>query len=58
MRLAADAAFAGINLEAELDPAKYVGRAPEQVSEFLAGVVDPIRSRYPGLLKQSADLHV
>ncbi len=30
-----------------LDPALYVGRAPEQVDEFLSDVIDPILSRYP-----------
>lgn len=34
-------------IDAALDPALYVGRAPEQVDEFLADVVDPILSRYP-----------
>ena len=34
-------------IDAVLDPALYVGRAPEQVDEFISGVVDPILSRYP-----------
>ncbi|HTU25362.1 MAG TPA: adenylosuccinate lyase [Pirellulales bacterium] len=46
-RLAADPAFAGVNVAAALDPAAYVGRAPEQVDEFLAADVEPILSRYP-----------
>jgi adenylosuccinate lyase len=43
-RLADDAAFP-LNrdeIQAELDPQGYTGRAPEQVDEFLADVVDPI----------------
>ena len=36
-------------IDAVLDPALYVGRAPEQVDEFLADVVDPILSRYPDI---------
>ena len=39
-RLAADPAFAGVDaatLRRELEPARYVGRAPEQVREFLDG---------------------
>lgn len=44
-RLAADPHFAGIELERLLDPAAHVGRAPEQVDEFLAEVVEPIRAR-------------
>jgi adenylosuccinate lyase len=46
-RLAADEAFAKVNLKAALDPAKFVGRAPEQVDEFLAEVIAPILRRYP-----------
>jgi adenylosuccinate lyase len=42
-RLASDPAF-GLGLtdiREAADPAEYVGRAPEQVDEFLAEVVDP-----------------
>jgi adenylosuccinate lyase len=41
-RLAGDAAFAGVSpqrLRQELDPACYVGRAPQQVVEFVEGPV-------------------
>jgi adenylosuccinate lyase len=44
-RLATDDAFQGIDLEAALDPAGLVGRAPEQVDEFLAEVIEPLRSQ-------------
>ena len=46
-RLSGDAAFAGIDLAAAMDPAHFVGRAPEQVDEFLQNVIAPIRVRYP-----------
>ncbi len=46
-RLAADEAFAGLDLAALADPAQFVGRAPEQVDEFLAEVIEPIRNKYP-----------
>ena len=39
-RLARDPAFAKVDatrLRAELDPARYVGRAPEQVQEYVDG---------------------
>lgn len=42
-RIAADPAF-GLTeeeLSAELDPAKYIGRAPEQVTAFLTDIVRP-----------------
>ncbi len=48
-RIAADPAFAGANIEAALDPHQYVGRAPQQVDEFLTDIVAPIRSRYRNL---------
>jgi adenylosuccinate lyase len=43
-RLAADPAF-GVpttDLEAVADPSQYVGRAPQQVDEFLAEVIRPL----------------
>jgi adenylosuccinate lyase len=42
-RLAADRDFPrGVDLTAAADPARYVGRAPEQVDEFLSEVVAPL----------------
>ncbi|HPM79782.1 MAG TPA: adenylosuccinate lyase [Candidatus Anammoximicrobium sp.] len=52
-RLAGDKAFAGIDLEAALDPAQFVGRAPQQVDEFVEQVVTPIRQRYGRELLQA-----
>lgn len=49
-RLAADASF-GVpvdDLRAVLTPARFVGRSPEQVDEFLAEVVQPILDAAPG----------
>jgi adenylosuccinate lyase len=46
-RLAADPAF-GVpvaDLEATLDPSRFVGRAPQQVDEFLEEVVGPVLAR-------------
>ncbi|BAM03758.1 adenylosuccinate lyase [Phycisphaera mikurensis] len=57
-RLRGEPAFAGLDLEAVLEPSAYVGRAPEQVDAFLAGVVEPIRSRYAGRLDAAAELRV
>lgn len=57
-RLAADPAFAGIDLHAELDARRFVGRSPEQVAAFLRDHVEPIRARHPGLLAQRRDVHV
>ncbi len=48
-RIAADRAF-GVSrgeLEEDLRPELYVGRAPAQVDEFLAEWVEPVLARYP-----------
>jgi len=55
-RLAADKAFAGVDLEAELDPARFVGRAPQQVDEFMAEVVEPLLARWPESQNDDADV--
>ncbi|HEX5443786.1 MAG TPA: adenylosuccinate lyase [Pirellulales bacterium] len=57
-RLKADAAFAAVDWSAALDPARFVGRAPEQVDEFLAEIVAPIRTRYAAQLAGDAELRV
>jgi adenylosuccinate lyase len=57
-RLRPDKAFVGIDLESVMAPARYVGRAPQQVEQFVRQVVEPIRARYPGAQKASADLKV
>jgi adenylosuccinate lyase len=53
-RLRADPLFARIDLVKVLDPIQFVGRAPEQVDEFIAQEVEPIRRRYPQLMGQQA----
>jgi adenylosuccinate lyase len=55
-RLAGDSAFAAVDLQATLDPRQFVGRAPEQVDDFLEEVVQPIRERYADSLKQNAEV--
>ena len=45
-RLAADPAFGRVNLAAVTKPSQYVGRAPRQVDDFVAEVVEPIRAKY------------
>ncbi|TWT78013.1 Adenylosuccinate lyase [Posidoniimonas polymericola] len=44
-RLRNDPAFAGVDIDAAVDAAGLVGRAPEQVDEFLNEVVEPILVR-------------
>jgi adenylosuccinate lyase len=57
-RLRADENFAGIDIDALLDPTAFVGRAPEQVDDFLAKEVAPIRTAYKDALGQQSNLRV
>jgi len=55
-RLKHDPFFAGLDFADAPDPAHFVGRAPQQVDEFLAEQVEPILSQYPQLRGQQADV--
>jgi adenylosuccinate lyase len=57
-RLRREPLFAGVNVDAVLEPSRYVGRAPEQVEEFIAAEIAPVRARYGRLLGQSAEVDV
>ncbi len=57
-RLRSDPAMRKINLDHVLDPAAFVGRAPEQVTEFVEQVVEPIRHRYASTIGQTVELKV
>lgn len=57
-RLRADIAFARIDFEKVLDPQSYVGRAPQQVDEFIKTIVAPIRKRYSKQLNRRVELNV
>jgi adenylosuccinate lyase len=57
-RLKGDKAFAGVNIDALMDPKEFVGRAPQQVQEFLIEQVEPIRRRYADRLGQKGELRV
>lgn len=57
-RLQADEDFPEIDMEKVLEPSQYVGRSPEQVDEFLANIVAPIRSRFESQLAQKEELRV
>jgi adenylosuccinate lyase len=57
-RLAADPAFRAVDLMRACDPSRLVGRAPEQVDEFVAEVVDPIRRKYPHAVDGEAEISV
>jgi adenylosuccinate lyase len=57
-RLAGDSAFPTLEFSALLDPKRYVGRAPEQVSAFITDLVQPIRERYPSIRARPRDVDV
>ncbi len=57
-RLAADGAFSKVDLRAALGPAQFIGRAPQQVDEFLSEVARPIRAKYPGVSADDGDVDV
>lgn len=45
-------------LEALLNPSTFIGRAPEQVEEFLQEEVQPVLSKYPNLVDRDVELKV
>ena len=57
-RLAADEAFSNVDFAATLNVLDYVGRAPQQVDDFLAEVIDPIRAKYGPIGELNEDLRV
>ena len=57
-RIRDEKAFKGIDLDAVLDPSQFVGRAPEQVDEFVAAIVDPIAKKYADQLTYTPQLKV
>ncbi len=57
-RLKADDAFSKVDITARANPKLYVGRSAQQVDEFVAGIVEPIRKRYTGKLQQKVLIKV
>jgi adenylosuccinate lyase len=57
-RLEADPAFAGVDFTQIRQPAGLVGRAPQQVDEFLEQEIAPLRRQYAHLLNQTTELNV
>lgn len=57
-RLQSDPAFAKVSLRAALDPKRYIGRAPQQVDEFLTAAVAPVRRKYKQQLNKKVELKV
>ncbi len=57
-RLAADEEFTTLDFEAAMEPTQFVGRAPQQVDDFIEEVVKPIRQRYAQGEALSAEVNV
>ncbi len=57
-RLKANIAFRKVNFEKVLEPKSYIGRAPQQVDEFLRDIVAPIRRKYRKELNRKVTLEV
>jgi len=57
-RLRADIAFRKVNFEKVLNPKAYIGRAPQQVDEFIRSIVTPIRKKYRKELGKKVELNV
>lgn len=54
-RLSGDPLFARVDLSQSLDARRFIGRAPQQVDQFVAEVIEPIRRRYAADLSRQAD---
>ncbi len=57
-RIKGDQAFVSLDIDALLDPSAFVGRAPQQVDDFLAALVTPVRARYAAQLGRGGELNV
>lgn len=57
-RIKADSAFAGVDLDTILEPSRFIGRAPQQVDEFISACVEPVRRKYAHKLGASVELEV
>ena len=57
-RLRADPIFRGVDFDHLLERGNFVGRAPQQVAEFIGQEIVPIRQRYAHLLQQNAEVNV
>ena len=57
-RLKNDSAFAKVDFKKVLNPIDYIGRAPEQVDDFIAEVVKPAIKKYRGQINKKTELKV
>ncbi len=59
-RIASDPAFSNIKerLPRLLEPKNFIGRAPQQVEEFVKGVVEPLLERHKDLIEKPIQIRV
>ena len=57
-RLGDDPDFAKVDLNRAVDVEQFIGRAPEQVDDFLREWVSPVRERYPDALDTTGSVNV
>jgi adenylosuccinate lyase len=58
-RLRKDPAFSQVDMNVVLEPSLYAGRSPQQVDEFIAEQIEPVRRRYEDILTVTdADVRV
>jgi adenylosuccinate lyase len=57
-RLKQDPAFGAVDIDSLVAPPAFIGRAPQQVDEFIEAQVEPVRRRYAKLLGEGDELRV
>jgi adenylosuccinate lyase len=57
-RLKNDVAFNPVDIDALMRPIDFVGRAPQQVDEFIETKVAPVLEKYKHLLGEGSELKV
>lgn len=57
-RLQSDKHFKGVELGSSLDARRFIGRAAEQVDEFIDQIVRPIREKYSEMKVSEVDVNV
>ncbi|MDH4238148.1 MAG: adenylosuccinate lyase [Phycisphaerae bacterium] len=57
-RLKADISFRKVDFEKVLNPKNYIGRAPQQVDEFIRTVIEPVRRKYRREISRKVELKV
>jgi adenylosuccinate lyase len=54
-RLSNDPGFQNVDINQALDGRRYIGRSPEQVDQFIAETISPIRKKYSDALKRGSE---